>query len=50
MTVLDTTAEQTAGGTPVAGAPTKGSYVNTLFRQGGRWAIASSAPIPVPMK
>lgn len=38
------------GGTPTAGAATKGTYVNTLVRQGGRWLIVSSAPFPAPMK
>ena len=36
------------GGTPPAGAATKGTYINTLVRQGGRWLIVSSAPIPTP--
>jgi uncharacterized protein (TIGR02246 family) len=38
------------GGTPPAGAATRGTYLNTMVRQGGRWVIASSAPIPAPMK
>lgn len=32
------------GGNVPAGAVTKGIYVNTLVRQGGRWVLASSAP------
>jgi uncharacterized protein (TIGR02246 family) len=38
------------GGTPPPGAPTRGTYINTVIRQGGQWVIASSAPIPAPMK
>lgn len=36
---------QVTGGAPPEGTPTKGTYVNTLVRQGGRWLIASSAAI-----
>ena len=37
-----------SGGTPPAGTPTKGQYMNTLVRQGGRWLIAASAVMPTP--
>ena len=39
---------QITGGTPVAGAPTGGQYLNTLVRQDGRWRLASGAIIPPP--
>lgn len=39
---------QIMGGTPAAGAPTGGQYLNTLVRQDGRWRLASSAIIPPP--
>jgi len=42
-----------SGGTPPAGAPTSGSYMNTMARRGGRWMIAGSAvfsPPPPPAK
>jgi uncharacterized protein (TIGR02246 family) len=39
---------QITGGTPPAGAPTSGQYLNSLVRQGGRWLLASSAIIPPP--
>ncbi len=48
--VVSTGTWEIAGGTPPAGVATKGTYVNTLVRQGGRWVIVSSAPIPTPMK
>lgn len=35
-----------AGGTPPAGSPTRGQYMNTMVRQGGRWLIAASAVMP----
>jgi len=35
------------GGNPPAGTPTRGHYLNTLVRQGGRWLIAASAVMPV---
>jgi uncharacterized protein (TIGR02246 family) len=38
------------GGTPPAGAATKGTYLNVVVRQGGRWLVASSAPYPAAMK
>jgi uncharacterized protein (TIGR02246 family) len=44
---------QITGGTPVAGAPTGGQYLNTVVRQDGRWRLASTAiiaPPPPPMK
>lgn len=41
---------EVTGGTPPPGAATRGTYVNTVLRQGGRWMIASSAPIPAPTK
>ena len=39
---------QVTGGTPVAGAPTGGQYLNTVVRKGGRWLIASAAVILPP--
>jgi uncharacterized protein (TIGR02246 family) len=39
---------QIAGGTPPAGAPTTGQYLNTFVRKGGRWLLASAAVIPPP--
>ena len=41
---------EVTGATAPAGAATSGVYVNTMIRQGGRWLIASSAPIGVPKK
>lgn len=42
---------EVSGGTPPAGAPTRGQYMNTMVRQGGRWLIAASAVIPaMPQK
>lgn len=38
------------GGNVPAGAVTKGIYVNTLVREGGRWMLVSSAPVPVTGK
>jgi uncharacterized protein (TIGR02246 family) len=35
---------------PPPGAATKGTYLNTLVKQGGKWLIAGSAPIPAPAK
>ena len=40
--------EITGGTPPPTGAPTKGTYLNTLVKQGGKWLIAGSAPIPAP--
>ena len=34
-----------SGGAPTPGTPTKGSFLNTLVRQGGRWLIASNAAV-----
>lgn len=39
---------QVSGGTPPAGAPTSGSYMNTMVRRGGRWMIAGSAVVSPP--
>lgn len=39
-----------SGGTPPPGAASNGTYINTMVRQGGKWLIASSAPIPAPAK
>lgn len=39
---------QISGGTPPPGAPTSGSYMNTLVRSGGRWLIAGSAIVSPP--
>ena len=38
---------EVTGGTPPPGTPTRGQYMNTLVRQGGRWLIAGSAVMPV---
>ena len=38
------------GGTPPAGTPTRGRYMNTMVRQGGRWLIAASAVMPSMMQ
>jgi uncharacterized protein (TIGR02246 family) len=38
------------GGTPPPGGASKGTYINTMVKQGGKWLIASSAPIPAPAK
>lgn len=35
-----------AGGTPPAGTPMRGQFMNTVVRQDGRWLIAASAVIP----
>jgi uncharacterized protein (TIGR02246 family) len=37
---------QITGGTPPAGTPTSGQYMNTMVRQGGRWLIAATAVMP----
>ena len=34
------------GGTPPAGVPTRGQYMNVMVRQGGRWLIAATALMP----
>jgi uncharacterized protein (TIGR02246 family) len=39
---------EVTGAPAVPGTPTKGTYVNTLVRQGGRWILASSAVIGAP--
>jgi uncharacterized protein (TIGR02246 family) len=39
---------QLTDGTPPAGAPTSGQYLNTVVRKGGRWLLASAAIIPPP--
>jgi uncharacterized protein (TIGR02246 family) len=38
---------EVSGGNMPPGAATKGIYVNTLVRQGGRWLVVSSAPVGV---
>ena len=48
--VVATGTWQLKGGNPPAGAATQGTYLNTMVRQGGRWVIASSAPIGAPAK
>ena len=40
--------EITSSTPPPPGAATKGTYLNTLVKQGGKWLIAGSAPIPAP--
>ena len=37
-----------SGGLTPAGSPTRGRYLNTIVRVGGRWQIASHATIPPP--
>jgi uncharacterized protein (TIGR02246 family) len=37
---------EVTGGAPPAGTATRGQYMNTLVRQGGRWLIAGSAVMP----
>lgn len=37
---------EVVGGTPPPGVPTRGQYMNTMVRQGGRWLIAASAIMP----
>src|SRR5262245_37572774 len=49
LTITSGTWEIT-GGTPPPGGATKGTYINTIGKQGGKWLIASSAPIPAPAK
>ena len=39
-----------SGGAPPPGSAGKGTYINTMVKQGGKWLIASSAPIPAPPK
>jgi uncharacterized protein (TIGR02246 family) len=39
---------QITGGTPPPGAPTSGSYMNTMVRRGGRWVIVGSVAFPPP--
>ena len=39
---------QISGGTPPAGVPTSGSYMNTLIRRGGRWMLAGTAVLSPP--
>jgi len=41
---------QITGGSPPAGTPTSGQYMNTMVRQGGRWLIAASAVMPSMMQ
>jgi uncharacterized protein (TIGR02246 family) len=38
------------GPPPPPGAATRGTYINTMVKQGGKWLIASSAAIPAPAK
>jgi len=39
------------GGTPPAGTPTRGQYMNVMVREGGRWRIAASSIMPaMPQK
>jgi hypothetical protein len=35
---------------PPPGVASKGIYINTLVKQGGKWLIASSAAFPPPPK
>ena len=39
---------EVAGGSVPAGTPTRGQYMNTMVREGGKWLIASSAVMPTP--
>jgi uncharacterized protein (TIGR02246 family) len=48
--VVATGTYEVTGGNVPTGVVTKGIYVNTLVRQGGRWLLASSAPVGVTAK
>jgi uncharacterized protein (TIGR02246 family) len=37
---------EVSGGSMPAGTPTRGQYLNTMVREGGRWRIAASAVMP----
>lgn len=37
---------EVSGGSIPAGTPTRGQYLNTMVREGGRWRIAASAVMP----
>ncbi len=37
---------QVSGGTPPAGTPLSGQYMNTMVRQDGKWLIAAAAVMP----
>ena len=48
--VTSGTWEVTGPTPPPPGALTKGLYINTLVKQGGKWLIASSVAFPPPAK
>ncbi len=50
LAVTSGTWEVTGPTPPPPGANTKGTYLNALVKQGGKWLIASSAAIPAPPK
>ena len=50
LAVTSGTWEITGPTPPPPGAATKGVYINTLVKQGGKWLIASSAAIPATAK
>jgi uncharacterized protein (TIGR02246 family) len=50
LAVTSGTWEITGPTPPPPGAATKGVYINTLIKQGGKWLILSSAAIPAPAK
>ena len=50
LAVTSGTWEITGPTPPPPGALTKGVYINTLFKQGGKWLIATSAAFEAPAK
>jgi uncharacterized protein (TIGR02246 family) len=50
LAVTSGTWEITGPTPPPPGAATKGVYINTLVKQGGKWLIASLAAFPAPAK
>jgi uncharacterized protein (TIGR02246 family) len=50
LAVTSGTYEITGPTPPPPGANTRGVYINSLVKQGGKWLIASSAAIPAPAK
>ena len=39
---------EVSGGSLPPGTPTRGQYMNTMAREGGKWLIAASAVLPTP--
>ena len=50
LAITSGTWEITGPTPPPPGAATRGTYINTLVKQGGKWLIVSSAAIPAPAK